>query len=144
MSHESVSARGKTVCVTHTAAAPILKIIQKKTECVLCVLCLHTCVCVCSQLVEPCHRQLSSFHTHTQIFLRHAHPLQRTLFFFTQRDSGRHGPTVDPEWYPWQHHHECGRKVCLQQEEEDVASQCEVDVETIVPACEHSKTPDKH
>lgn len=78
--------------------------------------------------------------SHARIFPR-ACTISSKDTFLTQGDSGRHSPTVDPEWHPWQHHHECGRKVCLQQEEEDVASQREVDVETIVPACKHSKRP---
>ena len=99
-------------------------------------------MCVCSQLVEPCHSQLSSFHR--QIFLRLSLSLQRTFdksffYYFTQGNSGRHSPAVDPERHPWKHHHERGGKIRLQQEEEDVASQREVDVEAIVPACEHRR-----
>ena len=41
---------------------------------------------------------------------------------------------VDPEGHPGQHDHQGGGKVGLQQEEEDVATQREVNVETVVPA----------
>lgn len=44
---------------------------------------------------------------------------------------------VDPEGHPGQHDHEGGRKVGLEQEEEDVTSQSEVDVQTVVPAWGH-------
>ena len=53
----------------------------------------------------------------------------------TQRDSGGHGPAVDPEGHPGQHDHQGGREVGLEQEEEDVATQREVDVQAVVPAC---------
>lgn len=53
----------------------------------------------------------------------------------TQRDSGGHGSAVDPEGHPGQHDHQGGGKVGLEQEEEDVATQREVDVQTVVPAC---------
>lgn len=41
---------------------------------------------------------------------------------------------IDPEGHPGQHDHQGGGKVGLQQEEEDVATQREVNVETVVPA----------
>ena len=53
----------------------------------------------------------------------------------TQRDSGGHGPAVDPEGHPGQHDHQGGGEVGLEQEEEDVATQREVDVQAVVPAC---------
>ena len=53
----------------------------------------------------------------------------------TQRDSGGHGPAVDPEGHPGEHDHQGGREVGLEQEEEDVATQREVDVQAVVPAC---------
>lgn len=144
MSHKRIIARGKTdACMTSTATAPIQKIIQKKSESGRAwEVCVFTHACVCSQLVEPCHSQLSSFHTDRfpsgmhNLFKGH---LTRVFFIFTQGNSGRHSPAVDPERHPWQHNHQSGGKVRLQQEEEDVASQREVDVKTIVPACKHSK-----
>lgn len=53
---------------------------------------------------------------------------------FTQRDSGRHSSAVDPEGHPGQHDHQGGREIGLEQEEEDVTTQGEVNVQTVVPA----------
>lgn len=52
---------------------------------------------------------------------------------FTQRDSCRNGPPVDPEGDPGQNHHQHGGEVRLQHEEEDVPPQDEVDEQTVVP-----------
>lgn len=99
------------------------------------------------QLVKPHHSHLSSFHKNRFSIDMHNllkwHLIQFCVLFFTQGNSGWHSTTVNPERHPWQHHHKCCRKICLQQEEEDVSSQREVDVETIVPACKHSKKPDR-
>jgi hypothetical protein len=46
---------------------------------------------------------------------------------------------VDPEGHPGQHDHQGGREIGLEQEEEDVAMQSEINVETIVPAWGHRK-----
>lgn len=138
--------------MTSTATAPIQKIIQKKSKRgIAWEVCVITHVCVYSQLVELCHNQLSSFYRDRfssgmqSLFKEHliwvSFLFSLSFFFFTQGNSGWHSPAVNPEWHPWKHHHECGWKVRLQQEEEDVTSQCEVDVETIVPACKHSKRP---
>lgn len=59
----------------------------------------------------------------------------------TERYPGRDGPAVDPKRHPGQHDHQSGREVGLQQEEEDVAPQGEVDVQTIVPAWEENISP---
>lgn len=116
-----------------TARAPTEKIIQKRSVRFVCI-------------PSWCRLVADSFYHFTQTdFPQAPQSLQVTfdkrLFFvlFTQGNSGRHSPAIDPERDPWQHHHKCGWKVCLQQEEEDVASQREVDVETIVPACKHNR-----
>jgi hypothetical protein len=41
---------------------------------------------------------------------------------------------VYPEGHPGQHDHQGGREIGLEQEEEDVSTQSEINVETIVPA----------
>ncbi len=57
------------------------------------------------------------------------------LKHLTQRNTRRNSSPVDPEGHPWQHDHQSGRKVRLKQEEEDMTTQSEVDVKTIVPTC---------
>lgn len=52
----------------------------------------------------------------------------------TQRHPGGDSPAVDPERHPGQHDHQSSGKVGLKQEEEDVAPQGEVDVQSVVPA----------
>lgn len=149
LSHKRISVRGKAdACVTSTATAPIQKIIQKKSKRgIAWEACVITHVCVYSSWWSYV---TTSFHHSTETdFPQACRASSKNIwyeflffflsFFFTQGDSGWHSPAVNPEWHPWKHHHECGGKVRLQQEEEDVASQCEVDVETIVPACKHSK-----
>lgn len=117
-----------------TATVLKQKIIQKKSSSHRAwEFCLFTHVCVPYQLVKPHHSCLLKWHLNKFCL----------FLFFTQGNSGWHSTTVNPERHPWQHHHKCCGKVCLQQEEEDVPSQCEVDVETIVPACKHSKKPDR-
>ncbi len=147
MSNDRIWANWKTdACMTSTATAPIQKITQKESMSgSVGGLCVHTCMCVFP--IGGVMSQPAFIISHRQIFLRHTQSLQRTFdslkkIFFTQRNSGRHSPTVDPERHPWQHNHKSGRKVRLQQEEEDVPSQREVDVEAIVPACKHSESPD--
>lgn len=54
--------------------------------------------------------------------------------FLTQGNSSRHSSAVDPEGHPGQHDHQGGGEIGLEQEEEDVAAQGEVDVQTVVPA----------
>lgn len=51
----------------------------------------------------------------------------------TQRDTGRYGPSVNPERHPGQHHHQHGREVSLKHEEENMPPENEVNVEPIVP-----------
>lgn len=139
--------RGSQWGGTSTATAPIQKIIQKKSESGKAwevYVITHACVYlspVVGAMSQPAFVISHRFSSSMQIFFKEHLTWRFFFFFFTQGNSGRHSPAVNPERHPWKHHHECGREVRLQQEEEDVASQCEVDVETIVPACEHSKTP---